>query len=164
MKGHTKTLEKENEAIKLFIKEQLFVMKKSKTRNEETVNKNVKLIEHLQKANETLEQENDSKTTIIKILAKNNTSNIPTTQSNTEKFKLVKRETNHKSYKVKNERKPEIKYSNRYETLYITDREEENDSSNDELAKPEYSSGNPESRKKRNSKRMETDKKNISKK
>ena len=142
MKGHTKTLEKENEAIKLFIKGQLFVMKKSKKRNEETVNKNVKLIEHLQKANETLEQENDSKTTIIKILAKNNISNIPTTQSSTEKFKLVKRETNHKSFKVKNERKPEIKYSNRYETLYITDREEENDSSNDELAKPEYSSGN----------------------
>ena len=84
-------------------------------KNEETVNENVKLIEHLQKANEKLEQENDSKTTIIKILAENKTSNIPTTQSNTEKIKLVKRKTNHKNHEVKNERKPEIKYSNCYD-------------------------------------------------
>ena len=88
------------------------------------MSENVKLIEHLQKANEKLEQENDSKTTIIKILAENKTSNIPTTQSNAEQFKLVKRKTNQKSYKKKNERKPEIKYSNLYETLYITDSEE----------------------------------------
>ena len=99
------------------------------------MNENVRLIEHLQKANEKLEQENDSKTTIIKILAENiipttviyTNSNIPATKSNTEQFKLVKRKTNHKSYNVKNERKPEIKYSNRYETLYINDSEEEND-------------------------------------
>ena len=123
MKDHIKTLETENEAIKLFIKEQLYVIKKSISdiKNDETVNENAKLIEYLQKANQKLEQKNDSKTTIIKILAENNTSNIPTTQSNTEQFKLVKRETNHKSYQFKNERKPEIKYSNRYETLYITD-------------------------------------------
>ena len=82
------------------------------------MNENVRLIEHLQKANEKLEQENDSKTTIIKILAENiipttviyTNSNIPVTKSNTEQFKLVKRKIN-KSYKVKNERKPEIKYS-----------------------------------------------------
>ena len=122
------------------------------------------LIEHLQKANEKLEQENDSKTTIIKILAENKTSNIPTTQSNTEQFKLVKRKTNHKNYKVKIERKPEIKYSNRYKTLYITDSEEENESSNDESTTPEYSSGYPESRKKRKSKRIKPDKKNTCKK
>ena len=136
MKDHIKTLETENEAIKLFIKEQLYVIKKSISdiKNDETVNENAKLIEYLQKANQKLEQENDSKTTIIKILAKNNTSNIPTTQSNTEQFKLVKRKTNHKSYKLKNERKPEIKYSNRYETLYITDSEEESNSSNGESA------------------------------
>ena len=42
---------------------------------------------------------------MIKILAENKTSSIPTAQSNTEKFKLVKRETNQKSYKVKKERK-----------------------------------------------------------
>ena len=93
MKDHIKTLETENEAIKLFIKEQLYVIKKSFSdiKNEETVNENVKLIEHLQKANEKLEQENDSKTTIIKILVENKTSNIPTKQSNTEQFKSVKR-------------------------------------------------------------------------
>ena len=122
------------------------------------------MIEHLQKANEKLEQENDSKTTIIKILVENKTSNIPTTQSNTEQFKLVKRKTNHKNYKVKIERKPEIKYSNRYKTLYITDSEEENESSNDESTTPEYSSGYPESRKKRKSKRIKPDKKNTCKK
>ena len=85
-------MEKENKAIKLFIKEQLYVIKISISdmKNEETVNENAKLIEYLQKANQKLEQENDSKTTIIKILAKNNISNIPTTQSNTEQFKLVK--------------------------------------------------------------------------
>ena len=112
MKDHIKTLETENEAIKLFIKEKLYVIKKSirDIKNEETVNENAKLIEYLQKANQKLEQENDSKTTIIKMLAENNTSNIPTTQSNAGQFKLVKRKTNHKSYKLKNERKPEIKY------------------------------------------------------
>ena len=166
MKDHIKTLETENKAVKLFVNEQLYVMKKSISdiKNEETINENVKLIEHLQKANEKLEQENDSKTTVIKIFAENKTSNIPTTLSNTEQFKLVKRKTKHKSYKVKNEKKPEIKYSNRYETLYITDSEEENDSSNDESTMPEYSSDNPESRKKRKSKRIKSDKKNTGKK
>ena len=86
------------------------------------------------------------------------------TQSNTEQFKLVERKTNKERYKVKNERKPEIKYSNRYKTLYITDNEEENYSFNDESASPEYSSDNPESRKKRNRKQIKTDKKNISSK
>ena len=158
MKDNIKALETENEVIK----EQLYVIKKSISdiKNEETVNENAKLIEYLQKANQKLEQENDSKTTIIKILAENNTSNIPTTQSNTEQFKLVKRETNHKSYQFKNERKPEIKYSNRYETLYITDSEEESNGSNDESTMPEYSSDNPVSIKKRKSKRIKTDKKN----
>ena len=88
-------------------------------KNEETVNENAKLIEYLQKANQKLEQENDCKTSIIKILAENKTSNIPTTQSDTGRFKLVKGKTNHKSYKLKNEKKKtEIKYSNRSEPLY----------------------------------------------
>ena len=66
---------------------------------------------------------------------------------------------------MKNERKPEIKYSNCYETLYISDSEEVNHSSNDESTVPEYSSDNPESRKKkRKSKRLKTDEKNASKK
>ena len=53
MKDHIKTLETENEAIKLFIKEELYVIKKSISdiKNEETVNENAKLIEYLQKAN-----------------------------------------------------------------------------------------------------------------
>ena len=131
------------------------------------MNENVRLIEHLQKANEKLEQENDSKTTIIKILAENiipttviyTNSNIPVTKSNTEQFKLVKRKIN-KSYKVKNERKPEIKYSKWWK--YYSD--EENDGSNYESTTPEYSSDNPESRKKRKSKRIKTDKKNTGKK
>ena len=78
----------------------MYVIKKSNRdiKNEETVNENAMFIEYLQKANQKLEQEIDSKTTIIKILAKNNTSNIPTTQNNTEQFKLVKRKTNHISY------------------------------------------------------------------
>ena len=140
LKDHIKTLKTENEAIKLFIREQLYVIKKSISdiKNEDTLNENVKLIEYLQKANEKLEQENDSKTAIIKIFAENKTTNIPTTQSNTEQYKLVKRKTDYKSYKLKNERKPKIKYSNHYETLYITDTEEESDSSNDESTKPEY--------------------------
>ena len=97
MKDHIKTLETDNEAIKLFIKEQLYVTKKpsSDIKNEETVNENVKLIEYLQKANQQLQQKNDSKTTMIKILAENKTSNIPTRKSNTEQFKLAKRKTNH---------------------------------------------------------------------
>ena len=166
MKDHIKSLETENEAIKLFIKEQFYVIKKSISdiKNEETVNENAKLIEYLQKANQKLEQENDSKTTIIKILAKRNTSNMPTTQNNTEQFKSAKRKTNHKSYKLKNERKPEIKYSNCYETLYITDSEVESNSSNDKSTTPEYSSDNPASKKKRKSRRIKTDKRKTSEK
>ena len=62
MKDHIKTLETENGAIKLFIKEQLYVTKKSISdiKNEETVNENVKLIEYLQTANKMSEQEIDS--------------------------------------------------------------------------------------------------------
>ena len=92
MKDHIKTLETENEAIKLFIKEQLYVIKKSISdiKNDETVNENAKLIEYLQKANQKLEQKNDSKTTIIKILARNNTSNILTTQDINKQFHLCK--------------------------------------------------------------------------
>ena len=152
MKDHIKTLETGNEVIKL--KEQLHVIRKSISdiKNEETVNENAKLIEYPEKANQKLEQENDPKTTIIKILAKNNISNIPTIQNNTEQFKLVKRKTNHKSYKLKNERKPEIKYSNCYETLHIKDSEEGSNSPIDESTTPEYSSDNPASRRKVKSK------------
>ena len=50
---------------------------------------------------------------------------------------------------MKSERKPRTKYSNRCETLRITDSEEKNDSSNDEPATPKYSLYNLESRKKR---------------
>ena len=110
-----------------------------------------------------LEQENYSKTSIIKILAENNAINILTTQSNAEEFKLVKRKSNLNIFKLKNEKKPEIKYLNCYETLHTTDSEEESNSSNDELKTPEYSSDNPVSRKKRNSKQIKTDKKNTSK-
>ena len=89
-KDRIKTLKTGNEA-KLFKKEQLYVIKKSISdiKNEETVNENVQLIEHLHKANKKLEQKNDSETTTIKILAENKTSNTQTTQGNAEQFKLV---------------------------------------------------------------------------
>ena len=54
-----------------------------------------------------------------------------------------------------------MKYSNHYKTLYITDGEEENNPSNDQLTTSECSSDNPESRKTRKSKRIKTDKKKI---
>ena len=66
-----------------------------------------------------------------------------------------------KKGKVKNKRKPEMKYSNHYKTLYVTDGEEENNPSNDQLTTSECSSDNPESRKTRKSKRIKTDKKKI---
>ena len=78
------------------MKDLIKTLEASDIKNGETVNENVKLIEHLQKANEKLEEQNDSKTTITKILAENKTSNIPTTQSYTEQFKSVKRKTNRK--------------------------------------------------------------------
>ena len=43
---------------------------------------NVKLIEYLQKTNQKLEQKNDFKTTITKMLVQSKTCNIPTRQSN----------------------------------------------------------------------------------
>ena len=87
-------------------------------------------------------------TTKIKILAENEASNTskPTSQSNTNQFRLVKRKTNPKSYKVKNQRKLETKYPNQYETLYITDSEEENNNSQHQhqhqSTTSEFSSGN----------------------
>ena len=50
------------------------------------------------------------------------------------------------------------------EALYISDSEEESNSSNDESTTPEYSSDNSISRKKRKSKRIKTDGKNTRKK
>ena len=55
---------------------------------------------------------------------------------------------------MKYERKPEIKYSDCYKALYITDSAEENDSSSDELTTPEYSSDNPESSEKKKRERV----------
>ena len=67
---------------------------------------------------------------------------------------------------MENERKPEIKYSNRYETLYITDSKQKKKAIAPMLNRQHLnnSSDNPTSRKKRKSKRIKTDKKNTSEK
>ena len=67
---------------------------------------------------------------------------------------------------MKNERKPEIKYSNRYETLYITDSKQKKKAIAPMLNRQHLnnSSDNTTSRKKRKSKRIKTDKKNTSEK
>ena len=121
------------EAMKLFIKEQFCLLKKSTSE----INSNTDAIDNsitettdlLRKHIEFLLQENASKNNIIKILAENqqhasNTKEVVSSES----FKTVKGNF------IKNRNKPKsqnVVCSNRYDTLYPTDDGEESDSSSD---------------------------------
>ena len=121
------------EAMKLFIKEQFCLLKKSISEiNSNTDATDISITETtdlLRKHIEFLLQENASKNTIIKILAENqqhasNTKEVVSFES----FKTVKGNLKKNRYKPKSQN---AVCSNPYDTLYPTDDSEESDASSD---------------------------------
>ena len=136
------SLATEMEAMKLFIKEQFCLLKKSiseiNSNTDATDNSITETTDLLRKHIELLLQENASKNTIIKILAENqqhasNTKEVVSSES----FKTVKGNFIKNRYKPKSQN---VVCSNRYDTLYPTDDSEESDSSSDAKTLPSGSS------------------------
>ena len=170
LKEYIKSLENETHAIKLFIEEQLHSINNTikNIENNETLKESNILIEHLQHTVTRLEQENDSKTTIIKILAENSAikSSSTTNLEKAAEFNVVKSRSNKKQDKTKDINKPRITCSNRYDLLYQTDSENE-DSSSDETTTESESTSNVSSSEKstrnKNKRKYRKKKKNITK-
>ena len=120
---YVRSLATEMEAMKLFIKEQFCLLKKSiseiNSNTDATDNSITETTHLLRKHIEFLLQENASKNTIIKILAKNQQHTSYTKEVvSSEPFKTVKGNF------IKNRCKPKsqnVVCSNRYDTLYPTD-------------------------------------------
>ena len=130
---YVQSLATEMEAMKLFIKERFCLLKKSiseiNSNTDATDNSITETTHLLRKHIEFLLQENASKNTIIKILAKNqqHASNTKEVVSS-EPFKTVNGNFIKNRYKLKSQN---VVCSNRYDTLYPTDDSEESDSSSD---------------------------------
>ena len=130
---YVQSLATEMEAMKLFIKEQFCLLKKSISEinsNTDTTDNSITETTHLLRQHiEFLLQENASKNTIIKLLAENqqhacNTKEVVSSDS----FKTVKGNFIKNCYKPKSQN---VSCSNGYDTLYPTDDSEESDSSSD---------------------------------
>ena len=151
----------ELEAIKMFVKEQFYLIKKSTAEidHQSEPQRNKEFIELLQQQNKNLVKENKSRTTIIQMLIENqNVPNEVDLESNsTKKIETVTRKSNKKQSIHKTD---EFKYSNRYETLYSDDNNDEScnsydrstssdgSTSSDEIS-DEISSGNMQKKKNR---------------
>ena len=116
----------EIEAIKMFIKEQFYVIKKSIADNSEQRN-NKEIIGLLQEQNKLLIEENKSKTAIIEMLVKSQ-NRMPNDQKSTEKFEVTKHRKYCKPRSIENKL---INCQNRYETLYTDGNDEESENSSD---------------------------------
>ena len=116
----------ELEAIKMFVKEQFYLIKKSITGidNQSELPPNKEFIELLQQQNKNLVEENKSKTTKIQMLIENQNhlNEVDLESNSTKKFEIVTRKSNRKQSIHKTD---EIKCSNRYETLYTDDNDDE---------------------------------------
>ena len=143
----------ELEAIKIFVKEQFYLIKKStvEIHHQSEPQRNKEFIE-LQQQKKNLVEENKSKTTTIQMLIENqNLLNKLDLESNsTKKFEIVTRKSNKKQRIHKAD---EIKCSNRYETLDTDDNDDEScnsydsSTSSDEIS-DKISSGNMQKKKK----------------
>ena len=118
----------ELEAIKMFTKEQCYLIKKSlcDIDNQSKPQRNKKFIELLQQQNQNnnLVEKNKSKTTIIQMLIEiqDHVDKIDLESNLTQKFEPVTRKSNrnpsiHNTY--------ELKCYNKYETLYRDDNDDE---------------------------------------
>ena len=125
LKEEIQNLVAETEAVKMFMKEQLYLLKKAqkgKSDEEGQSSENSELVKLLRQQNASLLEENASKNEIIKILSENlsivNKNMCDTNSKPEEKYQTVKR----KSVTKGNEKlRAEISCKNRYETLYLTD-------------------------------------------
>ena len=157
----TQNITTELKAIKMFVKEQFYLIKKSTAEidHQSEPQRNKEFIELLQQQNKNLVKENKSRTTIIQMLIENqNVPNEVDLESNsTKKIETVTRKSNKKQSIHKTD---EFKYSNRYETLYSDDNNDEScnsydrstssdgSTSSDEIS-DEISSGNMQKKKNR---------------
>ena len=120
------------EAIKKFVKEQFYLIKKSTAEidHQSKPQRNKEFKELLQQQNKNLVEESKSKTTIIQLLIENqNLLNKVDLESNsTKKIEIVTRKSNKKQTIHKTD---EIKCSDRYETLYTDDNGDESYNSYD---------------------------------
>ena len=113
------------EAVKMFMKEQLFLLEKvqkDKNDEEEHSSENLELVKLLRQQNASLLEENASKNEIIKILSENfitvNKNMYDINSKPEEKHQTVQ----NKSVTKGNEKlRAEISCKNRYETLHLTD-------------------------------------------
>ena len=144
----------ELEAIKMFVKEQFYIIKKSTAEidHQSEPQRNKEFIELLQQQNKNLMEVNKSKTTIIQMLIENqNLLNKVDLESNsTKKFEIVTRKSNKKQSIHKAD---ETKCSNRYETLDTDDNDDESCNSYDSSTSSDetsdkISSGNMQKKKK----------------
>ena len=121
----------EIEAIKMFIKEQFYVIKKriADISNHSEQQNNKEIIELLQEQNKLLIEENKSKTTIIEMLVESQNKSR-NDQKSTEKFEIVKHRKYCKPRSIENE---PINCQNRYETLYTDGNDEESENSSNSL-------------------------------
>ena len=119
----------EIEAIKMFIKEQFYVIKKSiaDISNHLEQQNNKEIIELLQKQNKHLIKEHKSKTTIIEMLVESQSKSC-NDQKPTKKFEVVKHRKYCKPRSIENE---PIKCQNRYETLCTDGNDVESENSSD---------------------------------
>ena len=120
----------EIEAVKIFMKKQLYLLKKAQkdeSDQEEQRSENAELVQLLRQQNASLLEENGSKNEIIKILSENlsivNKNMCDINSKPEENYQTVKR----KSVTKGNEKlRAEISCKDRYETLYLTDSDDAN--------------------------------------
>ena len=124
LKEQIQNLAAEIEAVKMFMEEQLYLLKKAqkgKSDEEGQNSENSELVKLLRQQNASLLNENASKNEIIKILSENlcivNKNMCDINSKPAEKYQTVKR----KAVTKGNEKlRAEISCKNRYETLYLT--------------------------------------------
>ena len=130
LKEQIQNLATEIEAVKMFMKEKLYLLKKvqkGKSDEEGQSSENSELVKLLCQQNASLLEENASKNEIIKILSENlsivNKNMCDINSKPEEKYQTVKR----KSVTKGNEKlRAEISCKNRYETLYLANSDDAN--------------------------------------
>ena len=121
------------EAIKMFIKEQFYVIKKSiaNISNQPEQQNNKGIIELLQEQNKLLTKENKSKTTIIEILVESQNKSQKD-QKSTEKSEIVK----HRKYcKPRSAENEPINCQNRHETWHSNSNDDESENAFDRCSR-----------------------------
>ena len=125
MQEQIQNLAAEIKAVKMFMKEQLFLLKKAqkdKSDKEEHNSENSEIVQLLRQQNASLLEENASKNEIIKILSENfitvNKNMYDINSKPQEKHQTVQGKSGNKGIE---KLRAEISCKNRYGTLHLTD-------------------------------------------